>query len=169
LEKIVFSVRAQTESLAGLGKIQAQFFCKEALRMLVRREVAPLEAQQILVVDDNRDGAQMLAMVLRYAGHEVSVAYDGHEALQLAREQRPRVILLDIGMPRMDGYTVARRLRDEPETKNSLIIAVSGYGLPGDKARAKAAGMNFHFLKPVDKDLLLDILRAVPSNALMAG
>jgi CheY-like chemotaxis protein len=79
------------------------------------------------------------------------------------------VVLLDIGMPRMSGYEVARRLREEPETKDALIIAVSGYGLPGDKARAKAAGMDFHFLKPVGKDLLLDILRALPSTASMAG
>src|SRR3954468_15453548 len=108
--------------------------------MLDRDGQAPLEAQQILVVDDNRDGAQTLAMILRYAGHEVSVAYNGQAALELAREQKPKVILLDIGMPRMDGYTVARRLRAAPETKDCQIIAVSGYGLPGDKARAKAAG-----------------------------
>jgi two-component system CheB/CheR fusion protein len=132
--------------------------------MVAQDGQASLEAQQILVVDDNKDGAQMLAMVLRYAGHHVTVAYSGTEALQLASETTPRVILLDIGMPRMDGYIVARRLRDQPETKDSLIIAVSGYGLPGDKARTKAAGMDFHFLKPVNNDLLLDILRALPSN-----
>jgi CheY-like chemotaxis protein len=132
--------------------------------MVARDGQASLEAQQILVVDDNKDGAQMLAMVLRYAGHHVTVAYSGSEALQLASEHRPRVILLDIGMPRMDGYTVARRLRDQPETKDSLIIAVSGYGLTGDKVRAKASGMDFHFLKPLNKDLLLDILRALPSD-----
>ena len=70
------------------------------------------------------------------------------------------MVLLDIAMPRMSGYEVARRLREEPETKDALIIAVSGYGLPGDKARAKAAGMDLHFLKPIGKDLLLDVVRA---------
>ena len=93
------------------------------------------ELKHVLVVDDNRDSADMLAIVLRHHGHNVQVAYSGPTALEVAREQRPSVILLDLGMPSMDGYTVARHLRDQPETKNALIVAVTGYGLAGDRAR----------------------------------
>jgi CheY-like chemotaxis protein len=117
------------------------------------------EAKQILVVDDNRDGADSLAAILRQDGHEVRVAYCGISALVIARELKPNVVLLDLAMLGMDGFQVTQSLRQLPETENAQIIAVTGYGLPGDRARSEAAGVNLHLLKPIDRLQLLGILR----------
>jgi CheY-like chemotaxis protein len=105
---------------------------------------------RILVVDDNRDLAQGLARLLRMLGHEVKVAHDGPEGIEAARDYRPDVILLDIGLPRLDGYSVARALRQEEAFRDTLIIAISGYGQEEDRLRSIEAGMNHHLTKPVD-------------------
>jgi CheY-like chemotaxis protein len=122
------------------------------------------EHKQVLVVDDNRDAADTLAVLLRHHGYIVQVAYSGAKAIEVAREQRPMVVLLDLGMPAMDGYAVARQLRQQPETKDVLIIAATGYGLAGDRARSIAAGVDLHLLKPVRHDELLEVLRANNGN-----
>lgn len=128
-------------------------------------KVAPADALEILVVDDNRDAADTLALLMKCAGHHVRVAYDGPTALLLAQEQQPEVILLDIGLPKIDGYHVACRLREQPETKDATIVAVTGYGRDGDKARAKAAGFDFHVLKPANaKDLFALFPQPRPSQ-----
>lgn len=127
--------------------------------------VLPSEAQKVLVVDDNRDAAQTLAILLRYVGHDVSVAFNGPDALRLARELKPGFVLLDIGMPRMNGYEVAQRLREQPETKDVLIIAVTGFGMPEDRALSQGAGINLHLLKPINNEQLFEILRASPHAA----
>jgi CheY-like chemotaxis protein len=126
-----------------------------------KSESAPA-ARQVLVVDDNRDGAQTLAMLLRYAGHQVKVALNGPQALQIAQEQKPSVVLLDLAMPGMDGFQVVRALRERPETKDALIIAVSGYGNLDDRERCLSAGFNQHLLKPVKKEQVLEIIKAMP-------
>ena len=118
-------------------------------------------ARQVLVVDDNRDGAQTLAMLLRYAGHQVKVAFSGIQALQIAQDQKPNVILLDLAMPGMDGFQVAQALRERPETKDALIIAVSGYGNPDDQERCLSAGFNQHLLKPVKREQVLEIIKGM--------
>ena len=118
-------------------------------------------ARQVLVVDDNRDGAQTLAMLLRYAGHQVKVAFNGPQALQVAQEQKPSVILLDLAMPGMDGFQVAKALRERPETKEALIIAVSGYGNQDDHQRCLSEGFNQHLLKPVKKEQVLEIIKSM--------
>lgn len=117
------------------------------------------QARRILVVDDNRDGAETLAMILRFAGHEVQVAFSGKEALALGVEQKSNVILLDLAMPGMDGYTVAQTLRTQPETRDALLIAVTGFGTPGDRAKSLAAGFHLHLLKPVEKEQLLEAVQ----------
>jgi len=112
------------------------------------------QSKRILVVDDNTDAVESLALLLELEGHEVRTALDGPTALDLASEFQPQAILLDIGLPGMDGYEVARRLRERPETREALIIAITGYGQQEDRALTKAAGFNHHLVKPVDPEEL---------------
>ena len=104
--------------------------------------------QRILVVDDNRDSAESMAMLLRLGGHEVTVAHDGPKALELAATEKPGVLLVDIGLPGMDGYEVCRRLREMGLTE-SRIIALTGFGQERDRQRAQAAGFDHHAVKPI--------------------
>jgi CheY-like chemotaxis protein len=113
---------------------------------------------RILVVDDNVDMARGMARLLKLLGHEVAVAHSGPEGIDVAREQRPDFILLDIGLPGMDGYEVAARLRQEECCKDSVIIAVTGYGQDEDRRRSKEAGFDHHLVKPLDHDALLSLL-----------
>jgi PAS domain S-box-containing protein len=119
---------------------------------------APKIAQRILVVDDNRDAAHALGKLLDRLGHEVQFAYDGPSALRIAREYQPGVVLLDIGLPEMNGYEVARQLRQEPFFKGTLLVAVSGYGQEEDRLRSQEAGFDYHFTKPIPIDSLNKIL-----------
>jgi PAS domain S-box-containing protein len=105
---------------------------------------------RVLVVDDNKDAAESLAMLLRVAGHEVRTAHDGLTALKMTKTFRPEVILLDIGMPGMDGYEVARRFREQPELKGSLLAALTGYGQEEDRRHSHDAGFDEHLVKPVE-------------------
>jgi signal transduction histidine kinase/ActR/RegA family two-component response regulator/methylmalonyl-CoA mutase cobalamin-binding subunit len=114
--------------------------------------------RKILVVDDNVDAAKSLAMMLRLDGHEVRVAYDGHKAIQAVAEHPPEVILLDIGMPDLDGYAVARRLRTQPALGNVLLVAITGYDHEGDRRHAKECGFDFYLVKPVEPDALREVL-----------
>jgi CheY-like chemotaxis protein/two-component sensor histidine kinase len=107
------------------------------------------EKSRILIVDDNKDLATSLARLLRILGHEVEVVYDGRKGIEIARSYRPRVVLLDIGLPNLDGYQVARTLRQEG-FNDTMIIAVSGYGQEEDRKRSRDAGMDYHLTKPVD-------------------
>ena len=110
-----------------------------------RRAEAP---RRILVVDDSVDAAESMAMLLRLRGHEVDVAHNGFDALKLAADASPSVVLLDIGLPGMDGYEVCRRLREDGMSK-TRIIAMTGYGFEQDRQRAKEAGFDVHTVKPV--------------------
>lgn len=122
--------------------------------------VAPAMARRILIVEDNRDARDMLHYVLARAGHEVHEAEDGVEGLAAALRLQPDVALVDVGLPRLDGYEVARRVRATPERCDMLLIALTGYGLAGDRDRALKAGFDLHLVKPVDPEKLLDVLRA---------
>jgi PAS domain S-box-containing protein len=113
---------------------------------------------RVLVVDDNVDTANGMARLLTFSGHEVRVAHNGKEALVVAREHRPEVMLLDIGLPGMDGYEVAEQLRAEEWSKDSVLIAVSGYGEQQARDRSKAAGFHHHLVKPVNFDTILALL-----------
>jgi signal transduction histidine kinase/DNA-binding response OmpR family regulator len=115
-------------------------------------------ARRILVVDDNLDVVETTTMLLSLSGHEVQSAKDGLQALQLAVAFRPEVVLLDIGLPLMDGYEVARRLRQMPELEGALLVALTGYGQQGDRQRGKEAGFDDHMLKPVDPHALARVI-----------
>jgi PAS domain S-box-containing protein len=117
--------------------------------------------QRLLVVDDNEDAATSLAMLLRLQGHEVRVAHDGPTALVLATSYLPNVILLDIGMPGMDGYEVARRLRALPGLKGVVLAALTGWGQQEDRRRTTEAGFDHHFVKPLDANLLGSLLHTL--------
>ncbi len=114
--------------------------------------------RRILVVDDNRDAAESLAMLLRLHGHSVEIAHDGEEALARAAQSQPETVLLDIGMPRLNGYEVAQRMRMEPWGRAATLVAVTGWGQAEHKARAQAAGFDHHLTKPVDPDQVLSLL-----------
>jgi len=105
---------------------------------------------KIVVADDNRDAADSLKMLLELAGHEVFVAYNGQQALDLGARERPQAFVLDVGMPDLTGYEVARRIRQQAWGRGVLLLAVTGWGQDDDKEQAKAAGFDFHFTKPVN-------------------
>jgi two-component system CheB/CheR fusion protein len=117
--------------------------------------------RKVLVVDDNKDAAHSLAVVLRHEGHDVHEVYDGPAALAAVVETTPQVVLLDIGMPGMDGYEVARRLRQTPGFDSTPIVAMTGFGSVEDHRRSREAGFNQHLTKPVDPETLLDLLARV--------
>ena len=119
---------------------------------------AHLQQLRILVVDDNKDAAESLAILLELWGHEARRAHDGATALQLGASYRPDVIFLDIGLPGMDGYEVASRLRQMPETSAATLIAVTGYGQEEDRRRSRRAGFDQHLVKPVAPESLQSLL-----------
>jgi two-component system CheB/CheR fusion protein len=121
----------------------------------------PRSSVRVLIVDDNRDGAQSLALMLDLEGHEVRTAADGFEALEIGEEFQPNVVLLDIGMPGIDGYETARRLRTRPWAQSALLCAQTGWGQEDDKRRARSAGFDRHLVKPVDPEELNRILAEV--------
>jgi len=108
--------------------------------------------RRIVIADDNDDSAQSFAMLLSFSGHEVKIAHDGAEALDVVRSFRPDVAFLDIGMPVLTGYEVAQAVRAEPWGSEVTLIAVTGWGQPDDKLRAHTAGFDRHLVKPIDPD-----------------
>ena len=118
----------------------------------------PMKSRRILVVDDNADAAQTLGMVLEMSGHQVHLAYDGEQAVIKARELAPEIALVDIGLPKLNGYGVAQAIRAEPWGAKMLLIALSGWGQEEDKRRALAAGFNFHRTKPVDPEQVDELI-----------
>ena len=118
-------------------------------------------SHRILVVDDNRDAAESLAVLLSLTGDETRVAYDGLEALETAAEFKPDAILLDIGLPKLNGYEVARKIRQAPGGDKVLLIALTGWSLDADRRRSIAAGFDEHFIKPMDYFALASTLAGV--------
>jgi DNA-binding response OmpR family regulator len=114
---------------------------------------------RILVVDDNRDSADSLAMMLRIMGNEIRTAYDGEEAVAAAGEFRPDVVLLDIGLPKLNGYEACRHIREQPWSKSVVLIAMTGWGQEEDRRRSQEAGFDKHMVKPVDPQALMNLLR----------
>jgi CheY-like chemotaxis protein len=116
--------------------------------------------RRIVVADDNLDALNALAMILRMKGHDVTTAIDGADALEKVEAQQPDVALLDIGMPVIDGYEVARRIRGKPWGKKVLLVAVTGWGQDRDRQQAHEAGFDLHFTKPVGADMLEKLITA---------
>jgi CheY-like chemotaxis protein len=157
---------------AGIGK-GSEFI----IRLPVVPEVTPLKSEavpdkqaaevtptlRLLVVDDNRDTVESLAMLLRLYGHHVMTAASGPAALASALSDDCDVILLDIGLPSIDGYEVARRIR--AQKKHIVLIAMTGYGQPDDRKLSKQAGFDYHLTKPVDPQRLQDLLGEIASQS----
>jgi PAS domain S-box-containing protein len=121
-------------------------------------EPTEITAQRILVVDDNADAASSLAMLLELTGNETHAAHDGLEAVEAAEKFRPDVILLDIGLPRLNGLDACRRIREQPWGKNVLLVALTGWGQDIDRSKSKEAGFDAHMVKPVDYAALVKLL-----------
>jgi two-component system CheB/CheR fusion protein len=121
--------------------------------------------RRILVIEDNRDAAKALGMVLRIQGHDVTLAYDGAEGLEKVHELHPDVVLCDIGLPGLDGYEVARSVRGDPSLASTYLVALSGYASREDGHRATEAGFDVHLAKPLSIDRLAGIFRGLPSRA----
>jgi CheY-like chemotaxis protein len=157
------TVQANSE---GLG--QGSEFC-----ICLPRLTAPADAQddaapgdnaqapgalRVMVVDDNVDAAQMLAALLEVQGHAVCIEYDAKGALERARRERPEVLLLDIGLPDMDGYELARHLRSQPESAGATLVALTGYGQSQDRKEAEQAGFDHYLVKPADMEQVNEVL-----------
>jgi len=122
-------------------------------------EISAPVLRRILVADDNRDAGETLAMLLRLDGHEVHVATDGLEAVEVFGRVHPEVVILDIGMPGLSGHEAARRIREQCGDRPVTLIAVTGWGQKADKDRAAASGFDHHFTKPVEPDVLSALLQ----------
>ncbi len=156
------SVRAGSEGVDRGSEFVIRIPClgpeeSNGRQVALRGAGRAIPPRRILVVDDNKDAAESLAMLLSLSGHQVMVAHDGALALGIAAAERPEVILLDIGLPGMDGYEVCRRAREEGLT-DTLIIAMTGYGQDRDRQRSKEAGFDTHTVKPVELDHLMELL-----------
>jgi PAS domain S-box-containing protein len=125
--------------------------------------MAPKSALRILIVEDNRDGAESLEMMLRILGDDIRTAYDGQQGVNMAKDFRPDVILLDIGLPKLNGYDACRRIREQPWGKNIVLIAVTGWGQDEDRRRSDEAGFDHHMVKPLDPKALMKTLAGLRS------
>ena len=163
------------------GTVQASSTMGEGSEFVVRLPVAPSDDSQsqtpvleigqsttrplrVLVVDDNVDTVLSFSMLLEAHGHEVRTAHDGLAAVQAALEYRPEVMLLDIGLPGLNGYEVAKRIRQEPSLKHIVLVALTGYGQDSDRQTSLEAGFNHHLVKPAILEQLLQILATVSEN-----
>jgi CheY-like chemotaxis protein len=124
----------------------------------------PAPRRRILIVDDNEDGALSLSMLLNLSGHETFTANDGNEALATFERLRPDVALLDIGLPGLNGFEVARRIRELPFGKDAVLVAVTGWGQADDRNRSREAGFDAHLVKPVNHLELTKLLASLPSH-----
>jgi CheY-like chemotaxis protein len=144
--------------LAGVPKSRTREADRE--RRPVGDQAEEMRHRRILVVDDNRDAADSAGTLLLLWGHQVKVAYDGPSAIAIARDFRPEVCLLDLGMPDMDGYQVAQQLRAEPELKGMLLVAMTGFDRDADRQLSREAGFDSHLVKPVEIAALQELLNA---------
>src|SRR6187399_27116 len=130
----------------------------DAVQAIASKDQAVPVRRNILIADDNQDALESLALMLRLEGHEVHCASDGEEALALAGLRRPEIVVLDVGMPKLDGCEVARRIRAESWGRDAVLVALTGWGLEVDRRRSREAGFDMHLVKPVDPATLCDML-----------
>ena len=164
------------------GKVEAHSVLGQGSEFVVRLPVLPTDTSQppspvtetgqptirplrVLVVDDNQDAVLSFAMLLKASGHDVRTAHDGPAAVQAALDYRPSVVLLDIGLPGLNGYEVAKRIRQHPVLKNVVLVALTGYGRDSDRQTSLQAGFNHHLVKPARLEQLQQILATVPVDA----
>jgi CheY-like chemotaxis protein len=124
---------------------------------------SPVSARRILIVDDTRAAGYVLGKLLETMGQQVRTVTDASEALESVRRERPDVVISDIGMPNIDGYELARRLREAPDSERLILVALTGYGQEADKQQAKAAGFDYHLVKPLSLEALQDLLATLPT------
>jgi CheY-like chemotaxis protein len=153
----------------GLGRgsefivrLPVQFLAARSQSVDTRASTAPRAGRRILIADDNRDAAESLATLLQLDGHDVTIVHDGQAALAAVQTGHPDIALLDIGMPILSGYEVARQVRQGSLGRTVTLVAVTGWGQDSDKARALAAGFNHHFTKPIETERLNDLIRSTP-------
>ena len=163
--------RVEVSSVMGLG---SEFVVYLPLMLNPATQLqSPLEVTdepigpslRVLVVDDNVDAAQTLGLLLKATGHDACMAYDGVNAVKVALEFLPNIVLLDIGLPGLDGYEVAKRLRQDSSLDGVVLVAVTGYGQASDKLRSQDAGFNHHLVKPTDFGKVQQILATVSVKA----
>jgi CheY-like chemotaxis protein len=128
-----------------------------------------MDALRVLVVDDDRDLATGTEMILRAMGHDVRVAHDGAEALEIAAAFQPHAALVDLGMPNMNGYLLARKLREWRWTRDAVLIAVTGWGGDKERQRARDAGFDHHLLKPAAPARIAELLATAGAKASAGG
>ncbi|HTT04592.1 MAG TPA: response regulator [Steroidobacteraceae bacterium] len=163
-------VEARSDGLGRGCEFTVRFprVSSESLPSMLAPSAAAVTAgprRRILVVDDNRDALESLARLLQLVGHETHQAPDGLQALALAAEKQPDLVMLDIGMPGMDGYEVARRIRAEPWGQAMVLVAVTGWGQDSDRRRSREAGFDSHWVKPLDAQKLAALLSTLPPVA----
>jgi DNA-binding response OmpR family regulator len=168
------SVLARSEGLGRGSEFTVRLPLADSPAALPRRRTgdgtgAAPTPRRVLVVDDNTDAAESLALFLQAIGHEATTAADGHAALAAAESSRPDLVLLDIGMPGMNGYDVCRLIRAQTWGRGMTLAALSGWGEDEHKARAGAAGFDHHFIKPVDFDVLRRLLESLPHRGSPKG
>jgi PAS domain S-box-containing protein len=161
------TVEAQSEGLGRGSEFTVRLpILSDALRPLsppAASKVMPAVRRRILIVDDSEDGAESLAMLLQLGGHETHKAHDGRAAIEAAERLRPDAVLLDIGLPIMNGYEVCSHIRKQPWGKDLLLVALTGWGQEEDRHRSREAGFDAHIVKPVDHDLLMKLLGSLRS------
>jgi CheY-like chemotaxis protein len=122
-------------------------------------------ARRVLVVDDSRDAAESLAMLLEFEGHEIHKAHDGADAVTIAERVRPDIVLMDIGLPILNGYEACRRIRDHAWGAPIVMVAITGWGQEEDREQSRQAGFDLHLVKPVDHDELLRVVGSARPHA----
>ena len=161
------SIEARSDG-AGQGSefvVRLPILSKPALLSQPDTAVESSPERRILIVDDNRDSADSLSMLLEITGNKTYMAHDGIEALEAIEKYRPEVVLLDIGLPRLDGHEVCRRIREKSWGKDIVIIALTGWGQEDDRRKSEEAGFNGHLVKPVDYDELLELLSSLTTRS----
>lgn len=160
--------------LWGLRKDGSEFIVRLPIRIQPRQEPPPrstgpaasaLSGCRILVVDDNVDSADIMEMFLRRKGNDIRIAHDGLAALEAAETFHPEFMLLDIGLPKLNGYEVARRVRQQSWGRDAILVALTGWGQDEDKVRSLEAGFNFHMVKPVSLAALEELLTGCVQTA----
>jgi PAS domain S-box-containing protein len=155
------SVTASSEGAGRGAEFTVRLPLEKELPALAEPSATPQPSAnqlRILIIEDNRDAADTLRLLLNHLGHETRVAYAGPEGVAAAKEWPPGVVLCDIGLPGMDGYEASRQIRQLPGMADALLVAVTGYGQESDVQRSKEAGINYHFLKPIDPSQLQQLL-----------